>query len=440
MKTGLAVRIFLSYWAMQAILLASFALLPDEGAASGLAYLVEQNGRAALGLLQANGRSSCDDYAAVLEEQVGVVLRLASTDGELLCGRTSTSRAAEPRRAADRQQEARLELTSGNETIIVVGQGLPDRYRRPGPPFPYWPLGFTLLVSGVFCYLVARWLTRPLSRIRDASHRLAAGDLRARVYPEGMKRHDEIGDLVRDFDVMASRLERLVDAQGRILSDISHELRSPLARLGVALELAHRRASPDAAPHLERIEMEAQRMNDLIGRVLSLARAEVTPPPATRIDLKSLLEKVVADARYEAEGQRRQVSLHIDGQPTLLGDATLVASAVDNVVRNALRHTAEQTAVTIDVSAAGRDALVVVRDHGQGVPAAELDRIFLPFHRAEFARNRDTGGVGLGLAIASRAVHIHGGAISAANHPAGGLVVTIRLPLADKPLQNNAKS
>jgi two-component system sensor histidine kinase CpxA len=276
---------------------------------------------------------------------------------------------------------------------------------------------------------VARYFAAPLRHVRDVSYRLAAGDLRARVGASVGHRHDEIGDLVRDFDAMAARIEALVHAQSQLLSDISHELRSPLARLNVALELARRKTGTDAQVDLNRIEAEAERMNELIGRVLALARAENSPQSGlASVDLEAIVRQVVENADYEAQRQDKVVDFSGVAASRVEGDAQLIASAVDNVVRNAVRYTRPGSAVDVLLEAAGDAAIVVVRDHGPGVPDSELERIFSPFHRVESDRNRETGGVGLGLAIARRAIAVHGGTITAANAPERGLVVTIRIP------------
>jgi two-component system sensor histidine kinase CpxA len=242
---------------------------------------------------------------------------------------------------------------------------------------------------------------------------------------------------------MAARIEALVHAQGRILSDISHELRSPLARLNVALELARRKAGESARPDIERIEIEAERMNELIGRVLMLARAEQRPGASmTSIDLRSLVGDIAADASYEAQQQQKTVSFQSLAEAQVQGDAELLSSAVENVIRNAVRYTPQQSAVDVTLSSDGEAALVVVRDHGPGVPEAERERIFSPFHRVEPSRTRtdSDAGVGLGLSIARRSVEVHGGTITAENAAGGGLRVTIRIPLPDTSLQHRHHS
>ena len=277
----------------------------------------------------------------------------------------------------------------------------------------------------------ARYLASPLERMRAATHRLKEGDLTARAAEGLAGRRDEIGDVVRDFDAMAERIELLVQAQRQLLSDISHELRSPLARLNVALELARRTAGDGAASHLARIESEAERMNELIGRLLALSRAETTGlRHAEEFDLEEVLQRVVEDARYEAERTGTRVDLSVAGKARLRGDPALVASAIENVVRNAVKYAPADSTIEVTAAAGEGRARVAVRDHGAGVPEAELARVFLPFHRVDASRDRVSGGTGLGLSIAQRAIASQGGTIEAANAEGGGLEVVITLPLA----------
>ena len=326
------------------------------------------------------------------------------------------------------------------------------------PPRPWLPLlrqkppvtGFTILalavlVSGIVCYFLGRYLTSDVRRLRAATQQLAAGDLSARADAPRGRRRDEIAQLVRDFNTMAGRLQDLVTAQSRLLNDISHELRSPLARLSVALGLAWQRTGPDAHSVLERIEMEATRLNELIGRLLTLARLEGGEDAVQRtpIALDELILDIAKDADFEAQSRQCRVRCVIQGETTVCGSPSLLHSAVENVVRNAMRHTHEGTEVEIQLareSAAGKDEAVVrVIDHGPGVPQESLDKLFRPFYRLDDARGRQTGGVGLGLAITERAVRLHGGTVHAANRPEGGLMVEIRLPL-DLEIQPEATS
>ena len=287
-----------------------------------------------------------------------------------------------------------------------------------------------IAVSAVVCFLLARHLAAPLRRVREASSRLASGDLEARAGALMHRRHDEIGDVVRDFDVMAERLSLLVSSQKQLLSDISHELRSPLARLQVAVELARRKAGPDAEKHLNRIEAEGTRMNEMIGQILTLARTgSDRPSAAAPLDLAELVRSVADDTDYEARQTGREVRVRRSSEAIVLGDAALLTSAVENVVRNGCRYTPADTSVDITLDVTPTHVCVVVRDHGPGVPDSELERIFLPFHRVGASRDRDSGGTGLGLSIAARAVNVHGGSIRAVNAAGGGLEVSIVLPL-----------
>jgi two-component system sensor histidine kinase CpxA len=279
-------------------------------------------------------------------------------------------------------------------------------------------------------------MTKPVARLRAATQLIAAGDLTARAGDPSSKRRDEIAGLVRDFDTMASRLETLVKAQSRLLNDISHELRSPLARLNVALGLARQRSGPESATMLERIELEAGRLNELIGRLLTLARMEdgERGVSSTSVLLDEVALSVAEDAEFEAQARHCHVHSEIPtGSWDVRGDASLLHSAIENVVRNAIRYTREDTTVEIHMEKrlnGGREEAVVrVTDCGDGVPPDALEKLFEPFYRLDDARGRQTGGVGLGLAITERAVRFHGGRVSATNRAEGGLMVEIYLPL-----------
>lgn len=292
-----------------------------------------------------------------------------------------------------------------------------------------------LLVGGFFCYWLARYLSAPIVQLRGATHELSAGNLAARVDDKLLKRRDELGYLGRDFNVMAGRIESLMEAQRRLLGDISHELRSPLARQGVALGLARRNAGPQATPALDRIEREAGRLNEMIGQLLVLSRVESGADrlDSEEVDLAALVKEVVDDADFEARGRDRTARIISDEPLRIRGVFELVRSAIENVVRNAVRYTEPGTQVDISVTSAAVDgqrfAVINVRDHGKGVPEESIKEIFRPFYRVEDDRDRKTGGTGLGLSIAARAVRLHQGTIKAANCNDGGLIVEIRLPI-----------
>lgn len=291
-----------------------------------------------------------------------------------------------------------------------------------------------VLVGGLFCYWLARYLSTPMVELRGVTQELAEGKLDARVDHKLLNRRDEIGYLGRDFNLMAGRVESLVEAQRRLLADISHELRSPLARQGVALGLARRRAGPEASTALDRIEREAGRLNEMIGQLLALSRVESGADglAAEEIDLAALVKEVADDADFEARGRDRTVRI-VKDEPLRIRGVFELVSAIENVVRNAVRYTESGTQVDIALTsdAVNRDrfAVISVRDRGKGVPEEAIKEIFRPFYRVENDRDRKTGGTGLGLSIAARAVRLHQGTIKAANSEDGGLVVEIRLPI-----------
>ncbi len=296
------------------------------------------------------------------------------------------------------------------------------------------PIVLAAIVSGLVCLVLARYLTAPIGRLRRATEAYASGQLNERVAPTLGSRKDEIADFARAFDRMAQHLQELMASQRQLLSDVSHELRSPLARLLVALGLARQRADGRAAPEFDRIEREAERLNDLIGQLLSLARLEVgvTAEGSEPVDMAELLATVAADADFEARSRNRNVTVVRTTAAVIQGHAALLHSAIENIVRNALRYTPEGTTVTLslDRHSNRHDFLEIgIRDHGPGVPEKFLPVLFDPFVRVDDARDRSSGGYGLGLAIAKRAISVHGGTVVAANEPDGGLRVVISLPI-----------
>jgi two-component system sensor histidine kinase CpxA len=282
-----------------------------------------------------------------------------------------------------------------------------------------------LAVLAILSYAFAWRLTRPVKALQSAVEGFGRGDFGVRARS---KRRDEIGTLSRTFDQMADRIETLLAAERRLLLDISHELRSPLARLSVAVELA--RDAEDPGKHLDRIEKEAGRLNALVGELLQVTRAEGDASKLRRepLDLTSVIDDVIEDAALEAEARGCRVEWRQRIQVTIAADEELLRRAIENVVRNAVRYAPKGTAVEIALTVEGAHATVSVRDYGSGVPDEELPRIFDAFYRVESDRNRASGGVGLGLAIARRAIELHHGQISARN--AGpGLRANIQLPL-----------
>jgi signal transduction histidine kinase len=328
---------------------------------------------------------------------------------------------------------------SGADYVLVAVDRAMPNFPRPGflrfVLFDSTRLVPVLLIGGLLCFWLATYISSPLRQLRSVTQELAEGKLTARVSGTLLRRRDEIGYLSRDFNLMADRIESLVDAQRRLLGDISHELRSPLARLGVALGLARRRAGAEAGTALDRIEREGERLNELIGQLLALSRIETGTEQIDHsdIDLPAVIEQVVEDANFEAQERNRSATLGLCEPCRVTGTTELIRSAIENVVRNALRYTSEGTQAEVslhcEMTNGNRHAVIRVRDHGVGVPEESISDIFRPFYRVGDDRDRMTGGSGLGLAIAGRSVRLHGGTIRASNANGGGLLVEISLPI-----------
>ncbi len=332
-----------------------------------------------------------------------------------------------------RSTRKRLDGRAGETwTLVILNRAPPRAIFEPGPRGALLRLLAAAVLSAVVSWFLARYLSRPLEHLGRASRRLAAGDLSARVGPPLEGRKDEFGSLAADFDEMAGRLQALQTANRRLLRDVSHELRSPLARLRVALEIARNRGGSEVGGELDRIELESGRLEALVDEVLDLLResSEANPLNTERFDLCELLADLRDTVNYEAPDGSPGVILEADGPIMIEGDRELLWRAVENLLRNALIHTGASEGVQLS---AHQDAdtgatRIAVGDRGPGLPAQHLDKIFEPFYRAQEARERDTGGHGLGLAIAAAAVHRHRGTIEARNREGGGLEIRISLP------------
>ena len=292
-----------------------------------------------------------------------------------------------------------------------------------------------IITAGLTWYAFFRYASLPLRRLRRVTQQLAVGDLSARVGEGLIRRKNEVVELGRDVDRMAERIESLVGAQHRLIRDVSHELRSPLARLNVALELARQSAGPLLSAPFDRIERESERLNELIGQLLMLTKLESESGMIQRtdFDIAALIGEIGQDVDFEAKSNDSWVTT-MAGEPLQMkGNRELLRQAIENLVRNAVRYTAPRTAVEISLcrkkSGGPGWAHIEVRDQGPGVPDAELQNIFRPFYRVNDARERQSGGAGVGLAISDRAVRLHGGSLRAINSLHGGLIMEMELPL-----------
>lgn len=342
------------------------------------------------------------------------------------------------RRSRSNHGLSEIVRTSSGDYTLVYSASL-SLFGQPVPRLALLPLqllGVDFVVVSVFSVLFARYLADPIQRLRSGLQRVAGGDLSARVYADVARRRDELAELARHFDIMAERLQHLLEARERLLHDVSHEFRSPLTRLLLAVELA-RRTPERSMNSLERIEQEALRLNDMVGELLTLSRAEFSAARSeTWFAVAELLATVVADAVFEAEAKGVLVKAELGGPaadslgPLINGSPELLRKGIDNVLRNAVKVSRTGQTVSVKLTASRADPgrlRIEISDQGPGVPEADLKRMFEPFVRLD--DQPQGGGFGLGLAIARSAAQAHNGAVWAANRAGGGLIVTFELPV-----------
>ncbi|MDX1460463.1 MAG: ATP-binding protein, partial [Xanthomonadales bacterium] len=319
-------------------------------------------------------------------------------------------------------------------TLVVARRPNPPPVLDPGSRGVLLRLLIAALVSALVSGVLARYLARPLSHLGLASQRLAEGDLATRVGTPLTGRRDEFGSLARDIDHMATKLDQMQTANRRLLRDVSHELRSPLARLSVALEIARNRDCKPVEGELDRIQLECDRLESLIDEVLDLLRESSETQPLSRepFSLAELLEDLQSVVGYEVPERVPGIRIHAEQDVEINANRELIWRALENLVRNALIHTDEQSGVdiTLEPSDEPPGATICIGDRGPGLAQQHLEKVFEPFYRAQEARDRGTGGYGLGLAIAAAAVRRHGGTLSARNREGGGLEMVMTLPSA----------
>jgi len=460
LKNNLFVKICLSFW-LTALFMIGAVLTVDWMTETGPFQSPRHplpggpfalHGQAYAWILEHEGVSSLRVFADRLYETTGIREHFFDDQGADLTGRAG---------AGGAKALAALVLAPGTEGLVPLRQGGMEALRiagaggnayalvmepRPFPPPPppdnYPPAAMVgmrilavLLVSGTICYVLARYLTSPILRLGAAARQFAGGDLSVRVHPALGRRKDEISTLACDFDGMAERIESLLNSQRLLLRDISHELRSPLARLNVALELCRRGVDPEIGKSLDRIERESNKLNDMIEHLLTLNRVEAGTyvMEETRIDLGGLIREIVADADYEAKSHDRRVKADCEEGCFVAGSEEFLRRAIDNVARNAVRYTRDGSTVEVSLRRMKNNGdswgVMAIRDHGKGVPEEAIPNLFKPFYRVGGARERETGGTGLGLAITEAAIRLHGGTVRAENFPGGGLMVEVTLPL-----------
>lgn len=415
--------------------------LTDTARSSGMIVLAE---------LERGGVPAASSYLESFEHDTGLRACLFDLNGTPVVGKDCDT-FGKVRSHAARSGSAEFGLKYGLVRIALVLPGRGAHHYIFATELPAGPraafgmdtaaiaLRFAVAfsVSGFICYLLTIYLTRPILQLREAAQQLAQGKLSTRAATAIERRGDELGALTRDFNAMAERIEELISRQRQLIFDISHELRSPLARLNVALDLA--KGGKAGKLPFEHMESDLVRLNEMIGRLLTIAKLDaasmqvaMTSVEMASVDMTEIVGRIVEDARFEARKRNVVVKFASEEHHHVHGNAALLHSAIENVVRNAVHYTAVGTSVEISLKVVGASQLrLEIRDHGKGVPESDLGRIFQAFHRVAEARDRESGGVGLGLAIADRVIRIHGGTIRAENVQPAGLKVLIEIPTAE---------
>ena len=447
MRGSIFIKVFLGFWLITITVLASwsvanryFELMPDAGQRLG-----ERPGPPPQFLLRLNynlqnaAREELPGLVKAASKQQEVEIYLINRQGQEILGRAvpeTVARLAKQRQGPRRHKVIRHQGSHfAVQSIYRQDEGPLKAVIQWRPPrafmaalgsSPLLRLAMAVLISGALCYLLSRLVTNRLRELRGVSRRLSEGELDARIAVRE-RGGDETAELARDFNRMAEQLQLRIESGKQLLTDVSHELRSPLARLRIALALAQDRPER-CAEHLQIIERETARLDELIGQLLSSQVEDIELD--RHIDLQALLQDIARDADFEAGAQDKRVEFRSEVDQALVASAEdLLRKYFENIVRNAVKYTPQSTAVSIDLRQTGDLYTVIVQDSGGGVPEADLARIFEPFYRVDDARSRAEGGHGLGLSIAHRAIVQHGGTIAAANN-SPGLKVIITLPVS----------
>ncbi len=446
----LIVKVFLCYWIAAGIVIVVSDIIPHghlrrQESIRALESALQFDARSILTAYQSGGCVAALPLMASDTDRI----YLASPDGTILCGANPSfdfrpliakARIGKGPVAIDRRSSLILAFAttaaSGRQYILLLDDQM-------HPLFWYWPGTTTFIISVVVTLFFAILIAVPIRRLSSTAQDIANGRLDTRVstgnFPRLLARpfqSDVIQKLIADFNNMADRLQSLVESERTFLRDVSHELRTPLARLSIALELARLAGDPSMGVPLDRIEEEAARVDDLIEQLLTLSQMEVLPEikPPKAVSLSEIIAEMMPDIEYEAHARKCRIIASTSHDCFVLADRFLLQRAFENVARNAIHYTPEDGTIEIVVEKkecnGNWQAVLRISDSGPGVPIEELQKILLPFHRVDEARQRSKGGFGVGLAIADRVVRLHDGQIVASNKPSGGLIVEMSFPLA----------
>jgi two-component system sensor histidine kinase CpxA len=440
-------KIFLPFWLAQAVLLGALYLRVHYRISSEHPWWIQPERREMPVLA---------DYAAKVYEEQGqtglsqvldsLSLRnrskfwLVDANGHELSGQPIPEHVLRDASAAEKSEglhhsfEANVLAASTATTqghYVLIAELVPPKLSERVPGDILWTLKLGTILSALICFLIAHYLSKPIERLRDATHELARGNLDIRAGDNLGNRRDEIADLVRDFDSMAGELRTLIQSERNLLSGVSHELRSPIARIRLALTLARDADDVERSEMLDRIEQDTIQLDSMLEQILTVARLESGQhkPRFERLSLNDIVDDVLHDANFEAAATDATIAFQGESDIQVNGDAGLLRSAVENLVRNAIFYSGRGGKVEVRLSQEDGVALISVRDNGPGVPENALSLMFKPFYRVDDSRGTTTGGMGLGLAIVRNAVLAHGGNVSAKNVAPHGLEVELRVPI-----------
>jgi two-component system sensor histidine kinase CpxA len=447
----LVLKIFLAYWLAARVVLFFQNVVPHEQFyefkdTAGFDSSLTMNGKL---VIDAYENSRCSAIEKLLNYK-NDGLAVAAADGRTLCGDSElshdmaliTAAVKSGKCMADRHALYQLiaepvRSSTGKEYVVLLRDGFGSLHSI----YSFFPGYNSMLISCVVTLCLTFLVALPIQSLRKAAQEIAMGNLDARVRWSkisekiyGFQGKDDVAKLVQDFNFMAERLQALAESQRILLRDMSHELRSPLARLGVGLCLARQEAPAAMREHLDRIQYEARRLNDLIGQILSLSYLETICEVelGESVSLSELIEDLLPNVQYEAANKSCLITTAVTPGCNVRGDAELLRAAVENIVRNSIRFVPDRGLIHIEtasVERAGKMLTVVcIDDNGPGIPDGELKSVLEPFYRADKSRYWQHSGFGIGLAIANRAVGVHDGTIDIRNRPEGGLRVQMCFP------------
>ncbi len=442
-------KIFLPFWVAQAVLLGALYMRIHYRISSEHPWWIQPE-RREMPVLASLAAQTFEQQGqaglAALLDRMSLPNRsrfwLVDGEGRELSGREIPQRLLDDAAKAEQSEglhhsyEANVlaaAATTPRAKYLLIAELVPPPLKERVPGDILWTLKLGTIFSAFVCLLIAHYLTKPIERLRNATHQLARGNLNIRAGENLGKRRDEIADLVRDFDTMASELRKQIESERSLLSGVSHELRSPIARIRLALALAREAEATERREMLDRIEQDAIQLDSMLERILTVARLESgqLKPRFERLSLNELIDDVLYDARFEAAATNATITYSgVENNIQVNGDPGMLRSAIENVVRNAIFYSSEGGRIEVKLAISGGNALLSVRDNGPGVPPDKLMFIFEPFYRVDDSRGTTTGGMGLGLAIVQSAIFAHPGAgIAAQNVEPHGFEITFKFAI-----------